>query len=207
MRYAGEAPLGSLSAKYRKAHLDQMHDQAEVMSSVRKLVAELVAHQPRVREGLELRDLESFVCIKEHLGHDKGAELRAELVKLRAAFATTEAGLADSVVECARLSATVSKLERDNAIPDMIASTTGGVHQPTLMGMRHELYHWRTKCGWKFGYSRYTIVDKLPLSSKLICDGCFPVEKSRARALEEDKVSDNEEDELASSDSSGPGSP
>jgi hypothetical protein len=68
----------------------------------------------------------------------------------------------------------------EKAFPSMIVSEYGVAHQPTVAGLDFSKEKWRTRCGWKFGYSSYEAKESIPRLPRNICEGCFPKEKKAA---------------------------
>ena len=63
------------------------------------------------------------------------------------------------------------------------------------------------KRGWKFGLARFTPCEHLPSGSKYICEGCYPIEKRKAKKRENALASEvNQEQEVSSFSLSSSGS-
>ena len=122
----------------------------------------------------ELIDVEADIDAKER--GEPSASLEPELKKLK----TEQKLVRDEVYQCDQLAAEVSEL---NKTPPYVIGKRA--HRPDARGKELPPMHWSTKCGWKYGCSKFT----RSAAAYSLCRKCFRDEGTDLVSIRRGKLS------------------
>jgi len=157
--------------------------QGSIMSSVKELVQQLIPKIPQQPQQQITMDQVQKMVADMPRSAEVGA-LQSQVTQVREALTGVQGGLADSLLQYQALQTRADSLEALVDGPAIIQSSLLVSHRPIIMGIDILVEEWKTKCGWHFGHSVYTLPARMSKVSKNICGTCYPEEKRKASAAE-----------------------
>ena len=145
------------------------------------------------------QDYKNLQCNSEITQYMKG--LKSEILQNIDFTASSETELVkDLQGKCQELQKRLESIENDKGRYIVNTDPTSGKFHSLLLDSRTlPPSEWKTRCGWKYGYSQYAVVQALTNNWKKICGTCLPLER---RALQPDDTIDSDVSSASSSSDS-----
>ena len=145
------------------------------------------------------QDYKNLQCNSEITQYMKG--LKSEILQNIDFTASSETELVkDLQGKCQELQKRLESIENDKGRYIVNTDPTSGKFHSLLLDSRTlPPSEWKTRCGWKYGYSQHAVVQALTNNWKKICGTCLPLER---RALQPDDTIDSDVSSASSSSDS-----